>query len=121
VRIPSTRFAELRAAELDRQRTTYQYRLVQPAAEKSGTVRSTAEDHWAALGFDLGGLLTEAWGMPASRMDIHTALDTTSRYDVVSAPPIPEPAKSSALNVGSLNEGKKKHQEHPTPVGNFRP
>jgi hypothetical protein len=63
---------------------------VQPAAEKSGAVRSTAEDHWAALGFDLGGLLTEAWGMPESRMDIHSALDTSIRYDVVFAPPIPE-------------------------------
>jgi hypothetical protein len=67
---------------------------IQPAAEKSGTVRSTAEGHWAALGFDLGGLLTEAWGMPGSRMDIHPALDTTNRYDVVFAPPVPEPEAS---------------------------
>lgn len=64
---------------------------IQPAAPASGTVRDTTDDGWVALGFALPGLLTELWGMLESRMEIHPAIDTETRYDVVLIPPVPEP------------------------------
>jgi hypothetical protein len=57
---------------------------IQPAAANaSGTERNTTEDRWSALGFALPGLLTEVWGIQESRMDIHPAVDTGTRYDVI--------------------------------------
>ena len=64
---------------------------IRPAASASGTERSTTEGRWAALGFALPGLLTEVWGMHESRMEIHPSIDTETRYDVVSEPPVSEP------------------------------
>jgi hypothetical protein len=36
---------------------------ISPAESESGTVLSTSDDHWAALGFTLRGLLGEAYGV----------------------------------------------------------
>jgi hypothetical protein len=55
---------------------------ISPARSESGTILSTSDDHWAALGFTLKGLLAEAFGVLESHMDVAPDLDSGARYDV---------------------------------------
>jgi uncharacterized protein (TIGR03435 family) len=63
---------------------------ITPAKSESGTVLSGGEDHWAALGFTLKGLLMEVYGVHECYLDLAPNLDTDVRYDVELVLPDPE-------------------------------
>jgi uncharacterized protein (TIGR03435 family) len=55
---------------------------ISPARSESGTVLSGGQDHWAALGFTIKGLLMEVYGVHECYLDLAPNLDTDVRYDV---------------------------------------
>jgi uncharacterized protein (TIGR03435 family) len=55
---------------------------ISPAKSESGTLLSGGQDHWAALGFTLKGLLMEVYGVHECYLDLAPNLDTDVRYDV---------------------------------------
>jgi hypothetical protein len=55
---------------------------ISPARSESGTVLSGGQDHWAALGFTIKGLLMEVYGVHESYLDFAPNLESEVRYDV---------------------------------------
>jgi uncharacterized protein (TIGR03435 family) len=70
-----------------------------------GTNSSSGPDFWVERGFDLKGIISEAYETKANRITLPAALDDGKRYDFVLAPPgEPDPETMHLLLQGGIEK-----------------
>jgi len=69
---------------------SYQVHITPTGTTKPGTSTTEEGNYWIARGWSLQSMISEAWHIDPSRLDISDSVDRSKRYDFVMVLPQPE-------------------------------